>query len=251
MSKVESNFESPEKKPSARRKKAKTLEFDFALDPVPARAPSPSPETKKVVNQVKPLDLPAAPRMESAPKKESGPDPVRASASFSNPRTESTPIKENIPMTPSKPSPVNVRSSIERQSREQRAVGTMLNGVAIAFICGIVLVASLASLGGYVLFKQIRNQSATIALLESNTRERIDNLQSELAQKDAELAAALKENSLRMTNMQGEFEVYRNKTSQSIAQLASANAKLEQRLAAFRQDFNRQDALLTEYRRNR
>lgn len=154
-------------------------------------------------------------------------------------------------MTPSKPSPVNVRSSIERQSREQRAVGTMLNGVAIAFICGIVLVASLASLGGYVLFKQIRNQSATIALLESNTRERIDNLQSELAQKDAELAAALKENSLRMTNMQGEFEVYRNKTSQSIAQLASANAKLEQRLAAFRQDFNRQDALLTEYRRNR
>jgi hypothetical protein len=223
------------------------LEFDFALDPVPA--PAAPVEKRKLITHAKPLDMPAAGQNETPLPQ--APAPGQTRPSFSNPRIESTPTKENIPMTPSKPSPVNVRSSIERQSREQRAVGTMLNGVAIAFICGIVLVASLASLGGYVLFKQIRNQSATIALLESNTRERIDNLQSELAQKDAELVSSLKENSLRMTNMQGEFEVYRNKTSQSIAQLASANAKLEQRLAAVRQDFNRQDALLTEYRRSR
>ncbi|GAB4249925.1 MAG: hypothetical protein OHK005_16810 [Candidatus Methylacidiphilales bacterium] len=148
-------------------------------------------------------------------------------------------------MNPTQPEPLNVKKTIERQSREQQAMSHLLNGVAIAFVCGLLLVASLAGLGGYVLYKQLMNQSASLALLETNTLERFTELEARMAARNRELAELQQEANLRLTSLQGQFDQYRSQTTQSISLLTSANARLERRLAEYRQELLRQEQLLS------
>jgi uncharacterized protein HemX len=91
----------------------------------------------------------------------------------------------------SEPAPIRPTESIRRQKKEQSAVNTMLNGVVISIICAILIITVLAGTGSYVLWKQIQGQSATIALLESKTNSRFDDLQQALADENKKLADAL------------------------------------------------------------
>jgi hypothetical protein len=196
-------------------RKPRTAEFGFLQE-----LPAPAPRAQAAVIHT--------PKTASAPAEQDGPATIRTAAFTPQPNNET----QRMNNTPNNPTPINGRTNIDRQAREQRMVNNMLNGVAIAVMCGILFVAALAGTGGYVLWRQIQDQSATISVLETNMKERINGLEDQLSAKDAELAKTLAASSVRLTNLQSEFEDYRSQTSQSIAQLSAANQRLEQKLLA-------------------
>ncbi len=263
-----SGEESPTRKP--RRARTRTLEFDLGLAPARktrvAKAPIgvggaaagavPGARTEPPAFRSGPrshtsrgeaAEVVSGPEMisPSASKAESKPEPQPAAAAARGEPDPAEPELKEPSMNPTQPAPLNVKKTIERQSREQHAMSHLLNGVAISFVCAIVLVAGLAGLGGYVLYKQLKNQSATIALLETNTLERFTELEGRLAARNRELAELQHEANLRLTSLQGQFDQYRSQTTQSISLLTSANARLERRLAEYRQELLRQEQLLS------
>lgn len=238
--------------PQARRPpKARTLEFDLGLAPTKTSRPARS----QAKDKSPPLHPPSTqpPHFHARPRRTTNPPPAAESAPKSVPPPEPTqatatpiPTATGEPtMNQAQPAPLNVKKTIERQSREQNAMSHLLNGAAIAFLCTVLLIASLAGLGGYVLYKQLRNQSATIALLETNTLERFAELETRMAARNKELAELQHDANLRLTTLQGQFEQYRAQTTQSISLLTSANARLERRLAEYRQELLRQEQLVS------
>jgi len=85
------------------------------------------------------------------------------------------------------PAALNVRRSIDRQRKEQRAVSSILSGVGLALLLIIAGFASLSAFGGYVLWKQIQNQSVTLGVMEQRINKELALLQA----RDAELASGL------------------------------------------------------------
>ncbi|NUN93376.1 MAG: hypothetical protein HUU04_06310 [Verrucomicrobiae bacterium] len=58
------------------------------------------------------------------------------------------------------------RQNVQRQSREQKLFGTVVGALVYALVGAVLLVAGLAAYGGYVLSRQIKEQSATISEME-------------------------------------------------------------------------------------
>ena len=71
--------------------------------------------------------------------------------------------EEKNDMNGSTPAALNVKRSIDRQRKEQRAVTSILSGVGLGLLLIIVSCATLSAFGGYVLWKQIQQQSVTVA----------------------------------------------------------------------------------------
>jgi len=188
-----------------RRKRKSHLEFDFRAEP--------ETESKK------------------SPKAPSQPRTVGSdSGTTQNPQQQEKPSMEK-PATPvSRPRPIHTGDNIKRQRREQRAVNSLLNGVGLAFTCGILIVAALASLGGYVLYKQLRDQSASIALLEQNMKQRFFEMETDLIRRDTELAQNLEQTNLRLMDVTTSFEEYRSLTTEMLADLRATNKSLERQL---------------------
>jgi predicted PurR-regulated permease PerM len=90
-------------------------------------------------------------------------------------------------MNGSTPAALNVKRSIDRQRKEQRAVTSILSGVGLALLLIIVGCASLSLFGGYVLWKQIQQQSVTVAQMEQKFNKDLAELQA----RDAELSSGL------------------------------------------------------------
>ena len=151
-------------------------------------------------------------------------------------------------MSFSEPTPVRAARNIERQIKEQNTVNNVLNGIAVAVICGIVLVAGLAATGGYVLWKQIQNQSASIALLEENTKDRLADLQKDMSSRQTELSKNLEMTNQRLMTLTAQFESYRTETQQSVAELKSSNRNLERSLSLYQKKSNEQDTVLAQLR---
>ena len=90
-------------------------------------------------------------------------------------------------MNGSTPAALNVKRSIDRQRKEQRAVTSILSGVGLGLLLVIVGCATLSAFGGYVLWKQIQQQSVTVAQMEQKFNKDLADLQA----RDAELASGL------------------------------------------------------------
>jgi len=200
-------------RPRRRKKKKAHLEFDFE---------------DAIIN---PPDRETEANEDFTRKREAGSKPESAqtdSKTFDPSNREEKETMGNEIKT--RPSRINTADSIKRQKREQRAVSSVISGVGLAFTCGILMVAALASLGGYVLYKQLRDQSATIALLEQNTKQRFFEVETDLIKRDTELAKNLEQTNLRLMNVTSSFEEYRSRTTEMLADLRSTNKALERQL---------------------
>ena len=224
--------------PARRKKKRSNLEFDFITG-----SPIKSVITKKTnvpATAAKPASATATPAVQNIP--------VRDTAPF-NPQEQTTPNqKRTEPMSFSEPTPIRTARSIERQIKEQNTVNNVLNGIAVAVICGIVLVAGLAGTGGYVLWKQIQNQSASISLLEENTKDRMADLQKDLSSRQTELSKNLEQTNQRLMTLTAQFESYRTDSQQSLAELKSNNRALERSLSLYQRKSNEQETVLAQLR---
>lgn len=76
-------------------------------------------------------------------------------------------------------SAVSAKQNIERQRREQRAVGTILSGAATLVVVAVVVVTSLAGFGGYIIYKEFQRQSKSVTLLSARVDEDIAKLRDE------------------------------------------------------------------------
>jgi hypothetical protein len=196
---------SKDSSPAKRKKKRSNLEFDFITGPAPVSRPA-------AVKKSPPLTV--EPKITPGPEEKFTEEPVPDFSTkveaeipakadepgFSDANHEPEPPKEKQPrMTSpfSEPVPIRPTESIRRQKKEQSTVNTMLNGVVIGIICAIVLITILAGTGSYVIWKQIKGQSATIALLESNTSARLAKLQEDFSAENQKLGE-----NLALTNQQ-------------------------------------------------
>lgn len=147
----------------------------------------------------------------SAPKTEdSDPDvvvikgPPRPAGypTYSAATSSSKPQPEEPAMNPSTPSALNVKRSIDRQRKEQRAVSSILSGVGLALLLIIVGCATLSCFGGYVLWKQIQRQSVTVEQMEQRINKELASLQA----RDAELASGLEAAGAQLAKQQSLLE---------------------------------------------
>lgn len=140
---------------------------------------------------------------------------------------------------------------MDRQIKEQKSVGNVLNGMALALVCGTLLVTALAGTGGYVLWKQLQNQSASLSLLEQNTKDRMFDLKAELVASDTDLNKSLEQANLRLIDLTTQFESYRSETTQLLADLKTTNRSLERSLTLYQRKAQEQETQLAQLRRNR
>ncbi len=157
------------------------------------------------------------------------------------PQPERKPIMSNP-----NPAPIHAAGSIRRQSQEQRAIGSLLHGVGLALVSCILLVASLAGLGGYVLYQQMEDQSATVAMLEINTRKRMFEMESELIARNRELAKHLEQTNVRLTGLTSQLEEHRSQYDRTVAELRAANRAMERSISLYQQRTNEQQDLIAQ-----
>jgi hypothetical protein len=259
----------PQTPASARRRKRQNLEFDFAGLSAVARRPrkaKPSVEPKAADDTISAESAPTGPEeafgshaisareaalAASRPEVLGIPRAIPLSNSNPNPTspTQPQPTKE-IPMatTTPNPSPISATRSIDRQVREQRALSTLLHGAGLALVSTILVVAGLAALGGYVLYKQLQDQSATVALLEQSTKQRMFELEMDLTRRDTELAKNLEQSNLRLTGLTAQFEEHRFQTTQTLAELRARNRELERLLSLYQKKLNDQQSAIARLR---
>ncbi|NJK92325.1 MAG: hypothetical protein HC904_11095 [Blastochloris sp.] len=228
-----------------RKRRRSNMEFGFIVGekaprahanrPRKTGAAGPRPEESKAEPQV------VAPR-EAVESVSLSPEPL------STPTPKEKPTMSTPSTSASTPAPIRT-SSIERQIKEQKTVNNVLNGVALAIICGVLLVAALAGTGGYVLWKQMQDQSASLALLEQNTKDRMFDLKAELIASDTDLAKSQEQMNLRVAELTSQFETYRSETSQMLAELRANNRSLERSLSFYQKKLDQQDMQLAQLRR--
>jgi len=161
---LSSSSSSGRRKPSSQKT---NLEFDFANG-----NGRPSIRENK---PIKPSETIPLPRSETRM-----PTPTSIDSDTPSERTVRSSTTPQPSPTMSNPSFSQFQQNVQRQSREQKAVGSLLSGVAITLILGILLVAGLAGYGGYILSQQIKQQSSTISQLESRMNANFELLQTSL-----------------------------------------------------------------------
>ena len=250
------------------RRRRQNLEFDFA-GWVPStarkgrratpRAPREPAAEGSGESAARTISAAAAAAAAARPSILHAPRPVVAGASasessFSSPGSESSgpshqPQKEPaMATTHPHPTPISASRSIDRQVREQRAISALLQGAGLALISAILVVAGLAALGGYVLYKQLQDQSATLALLEQNTKQRMFEMEMDLTRRDTELAKNLEQSNLRLTALTSQFEEHRYQTTQTLAELRARNRELERQLSLYQKKVNDQQSIIARLR---
>jgi len=172
-------------RPSKRKKKTRTnLEFAFDDLAPPAAEAAPTKEEPTTAAWTEPEPArteTVTPEPAVTKRRPAQPEPATPVS-----KTTSTQVpasrhagEEKATMDPtsttrtSRPRPI-AKDNIKRQKREQASINSLIHGVGLAFTCSILIVAALASLGGYVLYKQLSDQSASLAMLEQNTKQNGD-----------------------------------------------------------------------------
>lgn len=231
----------PSKRPNKKKKARRHLEFDFLGEPESEEVDS---QKKSIASKKQVRVVPTEPvntaQTRSAAESTIN-QQVTAAGTTPDEPTESSSKPENKSMPETiDHRPIRTSESIRRQKREQKAMNSLLSGVGLAFTCGILVVGALASLGGYVLYKQLKDQSATISLMEQNTKQRFFEMETDLIRRDTELAKNLEQTNLRLMKVNTSFEEYRHETTRTLAQLRATNKALEKQLTEARQDNLRQ-----------
>jgi uncharacterized protein HemX len=119
-----------------------------------------------------------------------------------------------------------VKRSIDRQRKEQRAVTSILSGVGLGLLLIIVGCATLSAFGGYVLWKQIQQQSVTVAQMEQKINKDLADLQA----RDAELASGLESAGAQLAKQLSSLEQIKsqvNRHEKDVATLRQRLAKVE------------------------
>jgi len=231
-------------------KKRRNLEFDFAglgqpgkKKPRAARKSSPPAAPVSVDSRT---PAPSAPLASLSPAQTPTPasPPIKPQPII----THQPPNKPEDIMTQPNPTPITASRSIDRQLKEQKAVSSLLHGAGLALVCTILFFAGLASLGGYVLYRQMQDQSATLALLEQNTKQRMFEMEMDLIKRDNDLAKNLEQANLRVTALTSQFEEYRYQTTQTLADLRSRNRELEKQLSLNQRKLSDQQSILARLR---
>jgi hypothetical protein len=88
----------------------------------------------------------------------------------------------------SHPTPLNARKNLERQAKEQKFFSTVLNSAATFMLIAIISIGALAGIGGYILWKQIQQQSVTVSMMDANLRKEIAKLRDEEQKAEAKLS---------------------------------------------------------------
>jgi hypothetical protein len=120
-------------------------------------------------------------------------EPDRSSASRPARPSAEAPVQQ--PTTTPKSMPLQTptvsefRKNVERQSREQKAVGDVLSWVGYSLLGGLIIVALMAGFGGYTLYRMIQDQSVTVAQFDAkygaetaSLHENVKDLEQELTQ---------------------------------------------------------------------
>ena len=125
-------------------------------------------------------------------------------------------------MNGSTPAALNVKRSIDRQRKEQRAVTSILSGVGLGLLLIIVGCATLSAFGGYVLWKQIQQQSVTVAQME----QKINKDLAELQARDAELASGLESAGAQLAKQLSSLEQLKSQASRHDKDLGTLRQRL-------------------------
>jgi hypothetical protein len=224
-------------------KKRRNLEFDFAGLGQPGKKKS-----RAVRKSSAPPADNSAPATPPAPVVALSPTPPSPSVQTQPIITPQPQKKPEDIMTQPNPTPITASRSIDRQLKEQKAVSSLLHGAGLALVCTILFFAGLASLGGYVLYRQMQDQSATLALLEQNTKQRMFEMEMDLIKRDNDLAKNLEQANLRVTALTSQFEEYRYQTTQTLAELRSRNRELEKQLSLNQRKLSDQQSILARLR---
>lgn len=229
-----------------RKRKRANLEFNFITGG--GAATSRAHKNKVRLN---PASAPLESTSDASPAANERPENPGPSLSPTTTTREERPaMSTNTPNPGSNPAPIRT-GSIERQIKEQKTVSNVLNGMALALICGILLVTALAGTGGYVLWKQLQDQSASLAVLEQNTKDRMFDLKAEMVANDADLAKVQEQSNLRLVELTTQFESYRSESAQILAELKASNRSMERSLSLYQKKTQDQDVQLAQLRRNR
>lgn len=211
----------PEADLPRRPARAENLEFDFSRPAKPAaRAPTdPAAASQGASEAAPPRETRASHRIvisddeDESPVKESPVKETPAKEKPVSPASEARPSKTIFHSEPASPSSRatpreeppkktlktdshdrtkepnmstssfnDYRQNVQRQSREQKLFGTVVGALVYALVGAILLVAGLAAYGGYVLSRQIKEQSATISELESRFNTQLVALSESLKQ---------------------------------------------------------------------
>jgi hypothetical protein len=155
---------------------------------------------------------------------------IPAPNSFSN--SKDSPLHPN-PNNMSTPTFSTFQQNVQRQAREQKAVGSILSGVVVVIFSLIIICAGLAGYGGYILHKQIGEQSVSIDQLETKMVANVDLLQSSLKETVAAvdaLNAQSQAQKQQITWLQSQLESIRSQASKDRAAQDSRIKKMDARL---------------------
>lgn len=217
-----------------RKKRARSLEFDFIMGGG-TRPKTKTAPPERAARKEEPIVHPLTPR--PLPEPEDTPFETFHEAN----RKEPMKIEEAP-----QPSVVRASHNLDRQRKEQNAVNTLLQGVGLTLLSIILFTAALATLGGYVLWKQIQDQSASLALLESNTKDRLSSLGEELRTADNEIILGQEQASMNLLKLQAQFEQYRSDSQKQLADLKASNDSLEKSISYYRTRLNEQQQTITQ-----
>lgn len=145
--------------------RTKSMEFDFVtVDSTSKLTPSPQRTEPAAMHKEIPLDKDPSAVVFKAPERKTS---TSTPSSTMNSSSTATPLR----------SAVNARENIQRQQREQKTFNTLMGSAATFVLIGSLIFLGLAGLGGYVLWSQIQKQSVTVALLETNMRREMSEMQ--------------------------------------------------------------------------
>ena len=127
---------------------------------------------------------------------------------------------------------VDYRANVERQSREQKSVGSILSYVVYGLIAFFVFSAGLAIYGADVIFKQLHEQSSTVADLDTHYTKLTTDLSTKLSATQDQLTSAQSQ----VTRQQDIILKQQEQLNQLLASSTATDAALKTEKAARAQE---------------